>query len=172
MRAMLLGRFQPFHLGHARVVEHALEAYEGLVLIIGSATESYTYANPFTGGERHLMIQRTLEDMEARQVSIVSVPDIHRYGVYASHVADLAPPFDVVLSNKELIRYIFEKEGYQVESTPVFKRQTYAGTEVRRRMATGEDWHSLVPDGVAEVVDRIGGAERVKGLYAIERSST
>lgn len=169
MRAMLLGRFQPFHCGHQQVVEHALDTYDHLVLVIGSATESYTYANPFTGGERYLMIQRTLEDVDTGQVSIVPVPDIHRYGIYAGHVADLAPPFDVVLSNKALIRYIFEKEGYPVESTPVFKRQVYMGTEVRRRMATGEDWRSLVPEGVAEVIDTLDGEERVRRLYAIEQ---
>jgi nicotinamide-nucleotide adenylyltransferase len=169
MRAMLLGRFQPFHNGHAKVVEWAFDRYESLVLIIGSPQDSYTYTNPFTGGERYLMIQTFLKDKGYTDWNIVPVPDIHRYGVYASHVADFAPPFDIVLTNKELIKLIFEEEGCTVESMPEFDRNLLSGTEVRQRMATGNDWQSLVPEVVAEIIHDIGGVQRVQELYGIEQ---
>ena len=168
MRAMLLGRFQPFHNGHAKVVEWALDQYESLVVIIGSSQESYTFTNPFTGGERYLMIQNSLKNMGCTDCALVPIPDIHRYGIYASHVTDLAPPFDVVLTNKDLIKMIFEKNGFSVKPIPLFDRDPFSGTEVRYRIATDGDWPSLVPEAVAAVINDIGGVQRVQQLYAIE----
>jgi len=168
MQAMLLGRFQPFHYGHTKVVDWAYDRYESIIILIGSPRESYTYENPFTGGERYLMIQNTLRDMGYPNFAIVPVPDIHRYGVYASHVADITPPFDVVLTNKDLIKLIFEKEGYMVESPPLFNLDTLSGTEVRHRIATNGDWQSLVPDTVASVIDDVDGVQRLHKLYEIK----
>ena len=42
--------------------------------------------------------------------------------------------------------------------------QKYSGTEIRRRMIAGEPWRDLVPKDVAEVIDEIGGVERLKDL--------
>jgi nicotinamide-nucleotide adenylyltransferase len=167
MRALLLGRFQPFHNGHAKVVDWALRQHETLVLVIGSPEESYTFANPFTGGERFLMIHNYLKEIKCTDCALVPVPDIHRYSIYAKHVADFVPSFDVVLTNKDLIRLIFEKEGFVVASVPEFDRDSLSGTKVRHRMATGSDWQSLVPKSVAAVVQDIGGSQRVQQLFNI-----
>lgn len=165
MRALLLGRFQPFHQGHASVAEYALDRYGEFAIAIGSARQSYSFVNPFTGGERYLMIHRALKSF-SQKVAIVPVPDINRYGVYPHHVADLCPPFDVVLSNKALIREIFAAAGYRIEDTPEYERERYCGTVIRRKMAQGDEaWRDLVPQEVAAVVDDINGAERVRRLY-------
>jgi nicotinamide-nucleotide adenylyltransferase len=168
MRAMLLGRFQPFHNGHAQVIRWALDQYPSLILVIGSPQKSYTYANPFTGGERYLMIHKYLEEIGCPNCALVTVPDINRYGVYASHVIDLAPPFDVVLTNDEIIQLLFEKEGIAIKTTPTYNRESLSGTEVRYQMATDGDWHSLVPETVAKIIHDINGVQRVRKLYSVK----
>jgi len=165
MRALLIGRFQPFHNGHAELVKYTINKYREVIIAVGSAYDSYTPHNPFTAGERHLMIHRALAEREIHDYYIIPVPDINRYGVYASHVADLSPKFDVVLSNNPIIKEIFEKDGFNVEGTPLFEREKYSGTEIRRRMAEGEKWQNLVPDAVAKIIMEIEGDERVKRLY-------
>lgn len=164
MRSLLVGRFQPFHNGHAELVKYAIDNYGEVVIAIGSAYDSYTFRNPFTSGERHLMIRTALEDMGIRQYYIVSVPDINRYGVYAGHVAEMSPGFDIVLSNNNLIKEIFEKDGFEVAGTPAFQREVYSGTVIRRRIAEGKKWQHLVPEPVAEVIKEIKGEERIKRL--------
>ncbi len=164
MRALLIGRFQPFHNGHAEIVRYAINKYEEVVIVIGSVYESYTSCNPFTAGERYLMIREAMSEMSIREYSIVPVPNINRYGVYASHVADLSPKFDVVLSNNALIREIFEKDNFEVVGTPMFERKKYSGTEIRRRMAEGEDWQQLVPGAVVKIIKEIKGEERIRNL--------
>jgi len=167
MRALIIGRFQPFHNGHAELVKYAIQKYEEIVIIIGSAYESYTPRNPFTGGERYLMIRNSMEEMGIEKYYIVPVPDINRYGVYASHVSDLSPKFDIVLSNNPIIKEIFEKDGFEVSGTPLFEREKYSGTEIRHRMAEGRKWQNLVPDAVKKVIEEIKGEERVKKLHEI-----
>lgn len=165
MRALLLGRFQPFHRGHVSVAEYALDRYGELVVAIGSARQSYSFANPFTGGERYLMARQALAPF-AETVAVVPVPDINRYGLYPHHVADLCPPFDVVLSNKALIREIFADAGYQIEDTPEYERERYCGTVIRHKMAQGDEgWRDLVPDDVEAVIDDVDGGGRVRRLY-------
>jgi len=169
MRALLLGRFQPFHRGHASVAEYALDRYGDLVVAIGSVRQSYSFVNPFTGGERYLMTHHALAKFSNR-VAIVPVPDINRYGLYPHHVADLCPSFDVVLSNKPLIREIFTAAGYRIEDTPEYERERYSGTVIRHKMAQGDEgWRDLVPHSVERVIDDVDGAERVRRLYAGEQ---
>ncbi len=45
-RALIFGRFQPFHFGHLNVIKWALEKFDELVLLVGMANESHTLLNP------------------------------------------------------------------------------------------------------------------------------
>jgi len=54
--AVFIGRFQPFHLGHLEVINHALEAAETLVVLVGSSGAPRNHRNPFTFDERRQMI--------------------------------------------------------------------------------------------------------------------
>jgi nicotinamide-nucleotide adenylyltransferase len=58
VRGVFPGRFQPFHLGHLEIVKWALEKVDELIIVIGTAQESHTIVNPFTAGERMIMINR------------------------------------------------------------------------------------------------------------------
>ncbi|MEM4620366.1 MAG: adenylyltransferase/cytidyltransferase family protein, partial [Desulfurococcaceae archaeon] len=63
-RALLFGRFQPFHKGHVSIVKWALYevGFDEIVFLIGMASENYTPRNPFTAGERIEMIRLSLKD--------------------------------------------------------------------------------------------------------------
>jgi nicotinamide-nucleotide adenylyltransferase len=163
---LVIGRFQPFHNGHLGVIRTIAEQCGSIVIAIGSAQYSHTLENPFTAGERYLMISRSLRDEGMHDVSIVPVVDINRYAVWVSHVISLVPPFHVVYSNNPLTRRLFSEAGYEVRASPMFNRELYSGTEIRRRMLVGEDWAHLVPQAVADVVRQIHGVERMRDLSA------
>ncbi len=162
VRALIIGRFQPFHLGHVHLAEHAQE-YE-LIFAIGSAYQSLSFENPFTAGERYEMIDRALGELDVKKYFIVPVPDIRRHGVYGKHVADLTPSFDVVISNNAVVKEIFERDGYEVKGAPLFHREKYQGKVIRKRMAEGKEWENLVPESVASFIRDIGGEIRVRNL--------
>lgn len=53
-----IGRFNPFHKGHAHVLQQALESSKLVVLLIGSSGQARSLKNPFTFDERREMIER------------------------------------------------------------------------------------------------------------------
>lgn len=53
-----IGRFNPFHNGHAHVLKRALETSKLVILLLGSAGLARSLKNPFTFEERMDMIQR------------------------------------------------------------------------------------------------------------------
>ena len=61
VKGLFVGRFQPFHLGHLKVIEWILERCEKVTVVIGSSLEFSTQRNPFTYEERREMIEKSLE---------------------------------------------------------------------------------------------------------------
>ncbi|OJY95746.1 MAG: ADP-ribose pyrophosphatase [Lysobacterales bacterium 63-13] len=58
---VFIGRFEPFHNGHAAVARHALGRARKLIFLVGSADTPRTIRNPWTVAERAVMIQAALE---------------------------------------------------------------------------------------------------------------
>lgn len=161
MRGLYIGRFQPYHLGHQSVLERIASELEEIVLVVGSAQESHTRENPFTGGERVEMICGALgADLRGR-CYVVPVQDVNRNAVWVSHLRSMVPSFDVAFSNNPLVIRLFEEAGVEVRRPPMYRRDLYSGTAIRRLMIEGGGWRDLVPQAVAEVIARIHGVERI-----------
>ena len=152
------------HNGHMEVLRKCAEESEHLVVGIGSAQTSHDPDNPFTAGERYIMISRSLREAGITDFSIVPVEDLNRYSVWVAHVVSMVPPFGRVYTNNPMTRRLFEEAGYEVRRSPLYNREVYSGTEVRRRMVAGEDWRSLVPGPVADIIDGIDGVGRVRDI--------
>jgi bifunctional NMN adenylyltransferase/nudix hydrolase len=54
--SVYIGRFNPFHRGHAYVLEEALKTSKLVIVLVGSAGQARTPKNPFTFTERKEMI--------------------------------------------------------------------------------------------------------------------
>ncbi len=65
---VFIGRFEPFHLGHAAVARHALQHARKLILLVGSADTPRSLRDPWTVAERSVMIRAALEDESARLI--------------------------------------------------------------------------------------------------------
>jgi bifunctional NMN adenylyltransferase/nudix hydrolase len=64
--AVFIGRFQPFHIGHMKVIERALAVAENVLILIGSIDTPRSYRNPFTYDERVDMIADTFQVYRGR----------------------------------------------------------------------------------------------------------
>ena len=165
IRGFYIGRFQPFHEGHHAMVGRISEEVDELVVGIGSADQSHTVRNPFTAGERIMMITKTLVDFDLVTYA-VPIEDLNRNSVWVSHVQSMSPRFDVAYSNNPLVVRLFEEAGIDVRQSPMYQREEFEGTEVRDRIAEGDDWESLVPEAVVEVIEEIDGQERIQQIAA------
>lgn len=166
-----MGRFQPFHLGHLEAAKEVLKEVDELVIVIGSAQYSHNLSNPFTAGERLVMIRRALQEanVDLSRVWIVPVPDVHLHMLWVSALEGYTPRFNVVYSNEPLTRRLFIEAGYKVKSIRFFQRNLYTSTIVREKMLKGENWTTMVPKSVAEFINEIDGVGRLRDLNKTDK---
>ncbi|WP_232687369.1 nicotinamide-nucleotide adenylyltransferase [Halobacterium zhouii] len=160
-RGFYIGRFQPYHNGHHRVVEQIATEVDELVVGIGSAGDSHSTRNPFTAGERIMMITKALVDFDL-VTYVVPIEDLERNAVWVSHVQSMSPNFDVAYSNNPLVIRLFGEAGVEVRQSPMFDRDVLEGTEIRDRMVADDDWQDLVPPSVVEVIEESDGIDRIQ----------
>lgn len=165
-RGLFVGRFQPFHLGHLAAIKDVLKEVDELVIVIGSAQCSHNLNNPFTAGERLIMVRKALEEagIDYSRVWVVPVPDAHLHMMWVSAVEGYTPSFSVVYSNEPLTRRLFIEAKYRVKSIRFHERKLYSSTEIRERMLKGESWEKLVPRSVAVFIKEIDGVNRLRDL--------
>ncbi|MFC6753983.1 nicotinamide-nucleotide adenylyltransferase [Halorubrum tibetense] len=163
MRGFYIGRYQPFHDGHRHMVEEIASEVDELVLGIGSAGDSHTTRNPFTAGERVMMVTKAVEELDITTY-VVPIEDLDRNSVWVSHVQSMTPRFDVAYSNNPLVVRLFQEAGVEVRGSPMFNREVLEGTELRERMIHGRNWTDLVPETVVDVIREIDGVERIRRI--------
>lgn len=163
---LFVGRFQPFHKGHLATVKFALGKVDQLVIVVGSAQKSNEPRNPFTAGERVSMIKQSLdfEKVEAGRILIIPVPDVDVHSLWIRQVDMLVPKYDVVFSNDSFTLMLFRQRGVKTVEAPLVDRKEMQATEVRKKMAIGEEWENLVPAAVARIINEINGVERIKTI--------
>jgi nicotinamide-nucleotide adenylyltransferase len=165
-RGLFVGRFNPFHLGHLQAIQYILTQEEELIIAIGSTQQSHTLSDPFTAGERVFMIHEAVKEanIPLERIFIISVPDIFRNSIWVSHVRSYSPPFTCVYTNNPLIRQLFVEEGIEVRSTGPFNRTDLKGSQIRKLMREGKEWHNLVPKAVLVVLESINGLKRIQEI--------
>jgi nicotinamide-nucleotide adenylyltransferase len=146
------------------VIRKCAAESENLIIGIGSAQHSHERDNPFTAGERYLMIDEVMKDEGVANYCIVPIEDLKRHSLWVAQVESLSPPFTRVYSNNPLTRRLFGEAGYEVRDSPLYNREMYSGTVVRKMMTEGGEWRQLVPGSVAEIIDYIDGVRRLREI--------
>ena len=166
MRALFVGRFQPFHYGHLYAIQTILKECDNLVLVVGSAQMSHQHDNPFTAGERIEMIRAALNaaKVPTDRYMIIPISDAPAHRVWVSAVESQTPRFDLVYSNQSLTKRLLIEAGYEVRPIDLYERGKFEASEIRRRILVGEDWSELVPPEVHRIVQEIDGENRIRDL--------
>ena len=172
IRGILIGRMQPVHNGHMQVIDKILDEVDEIIIGIGSAQLSHELKDPFTAGERIVMMSQALaeRDVDSSRYYIIPMQDINFNAIWVSHVKMLTPPFSIVYSGNPLVKQLFQEESFEVRQPPLYDRLHLSGSEVRRRILAGENWQELVPNATIELLDEINGIERLKNLSQKEVS--
>lgn len=160
---ILIGRMQPLHNGHIQVIKNTFKEVDELIIGIGSAQISHTIENPFTAGERTLMIKKALveESVEGDKYYIIPITDVMNNSVWVSHVEMLTPHFNKVFSGNQLVQQLFTEAGYELSEHVLFDRKLLSGTKIRDLMINNGEWEDLVPKSTAEIIKKINGVERL-----------
>jgi len=164
MDGLLIGRFQPFHLGHLDAVLFGLSRVENLFICIGSSNKSNERRNPFSAEERREMIVTSIEPSIADRIKIFDVPDVGDHEKWTFEIDKTVPKYDIVFTNDEFTRTLFEKREINVISVILKDREKFSGTNIRNLIAYDRNWRDLVPQGTRNVLDSINAKERLQNL--------
>ena len=165
-RGLFLGRFQPIHNGHIQVIKSLLKMVEELIIVIGSAQYSHSFNNPFTSGERILMIRNALieNNIDISKLYIIPINDTNDNRIWVSHIIASTPKFDVVFTNNKLVFRLMKEFGIEVKNTELFNREKLSSTTVRTRILNNENWEELIPKSVGSIINEIDGINRIREI--------
>ena len=153
-KGLILGRFQPLHMGHLSIFETVIDNGEELLICIGSSNEERTDNNPYTSSERIKMVEAVLSNYNCKY-TIFEIPDINNNDLYVKHLESMVPDFDNVYSGNALVKTLFEKSGYNVIVPKLLNREVWQGVSIRQAMKDGDDWEMDVPAVVTEIISEI-----------------
>ena len=162
-KGLILGRFQPFHLGHLSVIQEILNDQIEPMICIGSAQEGNTNDNPFTTKERKTMIKAVMSNLDCKY-EIYEIPDVNNNELYVSHLETFVPDFDIVYSGNTLVQKLFKTAGYRVVVPEMINREVWEGAAIRRAMMVGDEWETAVP---SQIVDYISDSNGIGKLHEL-----
>ena len=134
---VVLGRFQPFHKGHAAMIIAAENFRKEnnpelkLIIAVGSSNRSQTLKNPWSDSERIEMILFWLDNEVNFEASIVSIPDIEDPPNWVSHAERYHGKKGVFFSSDSSTSELYEISEWPVVSTSLIKRGRFEGWRVR-----------------------------------------
>ena len=153
----------PITTGTRPFLKRLARTCDEIIIGVGSAQLSHTTENPYTAGERVLMITRALTSLRCPYY-VIPIEDVQRNALWAAHVMSMTPPFDTCYSSNPLVVRLFCEAGVDVQSPAMYERDRHSGTGIRRRMLNGEPWEHLVPAAVVTVINEIDGVERLRQI--------
>jgi len=164
-RGLMVGRFQPFHKGHLCLVGQIFEDCDEVVIAIGSAQINYSYTDPFTAGERIMMIHAALVEskIDLTKCHIVPVVNDENNARWFGHLKSMVPYFDILYSGNEFVTNLVSGQT-EILKPRFSRRKEYNGTNIRKLMSGSHRWKKLVPDAVAGIIEQIDGVTRIRFL--------
>jgi nicotinamide-nucleotide adenylyltransferase len=164
MNGLLIGRFQPFHLGHLEAFRFALSKVDKLWVGLGSSNKPTQKNDPFTAEEREKMILSSIDDSMKDKISIYFIPDLDNHVKWIEKIDTIVPKFDIVFSNDDLTKHLYSTRSVQVTTIPFLKRDALSGTRIRDLIISDQKWDDLVPEGTKNFLINISVKERLKNL--------
>lgn len=168
-RGLMAGRFQPFHNGHLALAKQVLAECKELVIVVGSAQFNFIEKDPFTAGERVKMIHAALKEAgcDLARCFIIPVPNDENNARWLAGLRSQAPAFDAIYSGNEFVEYLVKAQdpSLAVRKPRFANKKEFNGSNIRALVASGrQEWKRLVPPAVADMIEEVDGARRIKML--------
>ncbi len=169
MKALIIGRFQPLHIGHLDLAKQIHEKGYELIIGIGDNGRERTKRYPFNHKEVKKMWEPYKEELKAK---IFRIPDIPNDSSYAEHVENITGCNEldtvIVSGNKHTIDCFTKyNRNYKIITLERDLKSNFpeiCGTKIRNLIKENKDWKSLLPKCTISVIENVDGAHIIKKL--------
>lgn len=130
--AVFIGRFQPYHIGHAKILQAALNDAENVIIVIGSAFAAPNTKNPWTAKEREEMILSTLKPEQKARVKFAYLNDRpYNETMWQTDIQNIVAELSDFTEDKNigLIYCPTDKSSEYLETFPQWERISYTFNE-------------------------------------------
>jgi nicotinamide-nucleotide adenylyltransferase len=174
-RIGVIGRFKPLHRGGAVMLESLCERAEHVVIGIGSSNK-YNVRNPYSAEESREMIDAVLSKRFSNY-SFISVPDFAHIPEYSDgqkwkeYMVSKYGHLDHFISGNGYVKHLLEDNYDIIHPATLIPREKWVkvrGTMVRVEMARGGNWRALVPEEVADYLEKGHLVQRFLREFGLE----
>ncbi len=184
--AVVVGRFQPYHKIHHKMLTYALSQAERVIVILGSAYTSPDHKNPFTAQEREEMIRASFIQEDQERLSFHGIRDYnYNNNLWLTEVQNIAmtevESYGIENPKVGLIGHFKDESSFYLNQFPQWKLEdfnpnSYEGkllnaTDIRILLfesePTDETWakiSSLVPIGTFKFLKEFVKTEKYQTI--------
>jgi nicotinamide-nucleotide adenylyltransferase len=164
MRGLMMGRFQPFHLGHLDLARQILKECDEVIILITSSQFNYLEKDPFTAGERIEMIHDSIKesDVDLTRCIILAIENQFNIATWASYLKSMLPHFDKVYSGNEYVKMLLEDSEIEVIKPIFLERGKFNATKIRSMIISDGNWEDLVPPAISKFIEKINAKNRLE----------
>ena len=166
--AIVIGRFQPFHLAHRDLIKHSLSLAEKVIIILGSARSAPDVKNPFTPAMREEII-RACFPKDADRLIFRAVRD-YPYNDHVwtaeiqNQVGQIAVEDEKENEKISIVGFFKDRSSYYLNLFPQWNFEEFYcsdkkllsinATKIREDFfKENDDWKKQVPETVAAFLD-------------------
>ncbi len=133
--ALFVGRFQPFHKGHLKIIQKILKQNTKIIIIIGSAEQKNNPQNPLCIKKRIELIKSELENIKINNnnYKIIPLNDINNINLWKSHLDKHTPSYDIIYTGSEKVIQCFNIENPSVISSENKKHRPIKIRKIKKR---------------------------------------
>ena len=167
-RIGMVARWRPVHVGHARILTALCRHTQEALIGIGSANR-YNVRNPFTLDETTAMLSLTLTEHPNHR--LIPVPDLDDGPRWRLMILDLFGDLDIFVTANPYVAHLLSDDYQVIHPASLLsddEKIPLDGTMVRRAMARGEDWQSMVPPVIANYLVSTGLDARFRREFGLQ----
>lgn len=157
--ALVIGRFQPLHIGHLTLFNYCESTYSDVTVVLGKSPTGRTKRNPLLVSERKKVI-KTVND----SFTVVSATEDFTGEFTQNVISNLnkAPSeYTLVSLNETTINELTPVFTFEKPLVPIICR----ATEIRNRIVRGEEWEMYIPTEVYQLLQKLKFEEKVKKTH-------
>lgn len=118
--AVVIGRFQPFHLGHAALLAKALTSASRVLVVLGSSRHARSAKNPFSWQERAAMISASVDAPTSGRLRFVPMRDYYDHQHWAEAVNEALRDHTKSGDRIVLVGHVKDASSYYLKLFPAW----------------------------------------------------